>query len=66
MTLDITAKGPLATPAIKGTVNIDRAEIRLVNATPPGIADLGEVRIKGEERKVKEEETGRATCSESV
>lgn len=58
ITLDITAKGPLAAPAIKGTVNIDRAEIRLVNATPPGVADLGEVRIKGEERPVEEEAAG--------
>lgn len=58
VTLDITAKGPLAAPAIKGTVNIDKAEIRLVQATPPGVADLGEVRIKGEERTVEEEGAG--------
>ncbi len=48
ITLDITAIGPLTAPAISGTVNIDRAEIRLVAANPPGIADIGEVRIKGE------------------
>lgn len=58
VTLDITAKGPLASPAIKGTVNIDRAEIRLVQATPPGVADLGEVRIKGQEPKPEPENAG--------
>jgi len=44
---DIRAQGPLASPAIAGTVTIDRAEARLVNATPPSVADLGDVRIKG-------------------
>ncbi len=48
LTLDIVAAGPLAAPDISGRVNIDRAEVRLVAATPPGIADLGPVRIKGE------------------
>ncbi len=48
LSLDIAAKGPLAGPAISGTVGIDKAEIRLVQATPPGVADLGPVRIKGE------------------
>lgn len=47
ITADIRAQGPLASPAIAGTVTIDRAEARLVNATPPSVADLGEVRIKG-------------------
>ena len=44
---DIRAQGPLASPAISGTVTVDRAEARLVNALPPSVADLGEVRIKG-------------------
>lgn len=48
LTLDIAAAGPLAAPDISGTVYIDRAEIRLVAALPPSIADLGDVRIKGE------------------
>ncbi len=48
ISLDITAAGPLAAPAIAGTVTVDRAEVRLVNATPPGLPDLGPIRIKGE------------------
>ncbi|MFN3259656.1 MAG: translocation/assembly module TamB domain-containing protein [Pikeienuella sp.] len=48
LSLDIAAAGPFAAPDISGRVNIDRAEVRLVAATPPGIADLGSVRIKGE------------------
>jgi translocation and assembly module TamB len=44
---DIRAAGPLAGPDIAGTVTVDRAEVRLVNATPPSLPDLGEVRIKG-------------------
>ncbi|MGF1658175.1 MAG: translocation/assembly module TamB domain-containing protein [Rubrimonas sp.] len=47
VTADLTANGPLAGPDIAGTVGIDRAEIRLVNANPPSVPDLGEVRIKG-------------------
>ncbi|MEM7546621.1 MAG: translocation/assembly module TamB domain-containing protein [Pseudomonadota bacterium] len=50
ITLDIAARGALAAPDIAGTINIDKAEIRLIAANPPGIADLGDVRIKGEER----------------
>ncbi|TVQ57321.1 MAG: hypothetical protein EA355_04775 [Rhodobacteraceae bacterium] len=49
LSLDIRAEGPLAGPAITGTVRVDRAEIRLVNATPPSLPDLGPVRIRGEE-----------------
>jgi translocation and assembly module TamB len=45
---DIAARGPLAGPAISGAVTVDRAEVRLVNSTPPSVADLGPVRIKGE------------------
>ncbi|MDT8343508.1 MAG: translocation/assembly module TamB domain-containing protein, partial [Thermohalobaculum sp.] len=45
---DITATGPLAGPAIAGTVTVDRAEVALVNAMPPSVADLGEVRFKGD------------------
>ncbi|MCL5777381.1 translocation/assembly module TamB domain-containing protein [Limibaculum sp. FT325] len=45
---DIAARGPLAGPAVTGRINVDRAELRLVNATPPSVADLGEVRFKGD------------------
>jgi len=47
MTVDLTVKGPLSTPEVKGDVLIERAEVRLVNALPPSVADLGPVRIKG-------------------
>lgn len=48
VSIDVTAKGPLAGPHVAGDVTIDRAEIRLVNATPPSVADLGEIRWKGD------------------
>ena len=60
MSLDITAKGPVAGPAIAGVVAIDRAEVRLVAATPPGVADLGPVRIKGEEPEPEGDGAGAA------
>lgn len=47
ISLDIRANGPITAPAISGRVGIDRAEVRLVNATPPSVPDLGPVRIKG-------------------
>lgn len=45
---DIAANGPLASFAVTGAVTIDRAEIRLVNTLPPSVAELGDVRWKGE------------------
>ena len=48
VSLAITADGPLAAPRIAGRIGIDRAEVRLVNATPPSVADLGPIRIRGE------------------
>ncbi|MEX2519828.1 MAG: translocation/assembly module TamB domain-containing protein [Paracoccaceae bacterium] len=48
LSVDIAAVGPLTGPDVRGTINIDRAEVRLVAATPPGVADLGPVRIKGQ------------------
>lgn len=44
---DITATGTLLSPMVEGDVLIDRAEVRLVHAMPPSIAELGDVRIKG-------------------
>lgn len=58
ISLDLTAAGPLDAPDISGEIRIDRAEIRLVNATPPGVADIGDVRIKGEEPPKPEEASG--------
>ncbi len=47
VSLDIAAEGALTAFDVTGRVDIDRAEIRLVNATPPSVATLGDVRIKG-------------------
>ncbi len=47
VTVNVTAKGPLLGPTVAGDVLVDRAEVRLVHATPPNIATLGEVQIKG-------------------
>lgn len=58
VTLDIAAAGPLEAIAVTGRIGVDRAEIRLVDATPPGVADIGPVRIKGVEPE--EEEDGAA------
>lgn len=58
VSLDIAAAGPLAGPDISGTVTIDRAEIRLVNATPPSVQTLGDVRIKGVPPPPDEEPAG--------
>ncbi|MEL7347940.1 MAG: translocation/assembly module TamB domain-containing protein, partial [Pseudomonadota bacterium] len=55
---DITAVGPLSALALGGTTTIERAEIRLVNAIPPSVADLGEVRIKGAPVEEAEEGAG--------
>ena len=58
VSLDLTAAGPLDAPDIAGQITIDRAEVRLVNATPPGVADIGDVRIKGQERPEPEKASG--------
>lgn len=47
MSADIAVKGPIAGPTISGEVLVNRAEVRLINALPPDIATLGDVRIKG-------------------
>ncbi|MEM7528711.1 MAG: translocation/assembly module TamB domain-containing protein [Pseudomonadota bacterium] len=55
---DIAAKGPLTGFALSGTTTIERAEVRLVNALPPSVATLGDVRIKGEPIPVEDEGAG--------
>jgi translocation and assembly module TamB len=49
VSLDIRAAGPLAGPDVSGRIGIDRAEVNLGAALPPSVADIGPVRIKGEE-----------------
>ncbi|MFV0474336.1 MAG: translocation/assembly module TamB domain-containing protein [Pikeienuella sp.] len=58
LSIDLKAAGPLDGPDISGKVNIDRAEVRLVAATPPGVADIGKVRIKGEPVEPEPEPAG--------
>ncbi|SFI24942.1 translocation/assembly module TamB domain-containing protein [Albimonas pacifica] len=59
---DIRVEGPTIAPAVTGEIRIDRAEVRLVNATPPSLPDLGEIEIKGEPpEKVEEEASGGPT-----
>lgn len=59
VSLAVDASGDLTEALdVTGTVRIERAEIRLVNATPPSVASLGEIRWKGEPEP--EEETGGA------
>lgn len=57
---DIAATGPLVAPAIKGDVVVDGAEVRLVNATPPSVRSLGDIRIKRAPRPEPEEGAGAA------
>lgn len=47
LTAEIRATGPLSAPRIAGDVVVERAEIRLIDDTPPSIADLGEIQIAG-------------------
>jgi len=58
--LDIRAEGPLAGPDISGRVQITRAEIRLVDASPPSVVTLGDVRIKGTPEPEPEPPAGEA------
>ncbi|MEM6676295.1 MAG: translocation/assembly module TamB domain-containing protein [Pseudomonadota bacterium] len=44
---DIAAQGPLTGFDLSGELRVDRAEVRLINALPPSVTTLGEVRIKG-------------------
>ncbi len=44
---DLALAGPLAGLALTGQVTIDKAEVRLVNATPPEVVELEGVRIQG-------------------
>ncbi|WP_118133501.1 translocation/assembly module TamB domain-containing protein [Oceanicella sp. SM1341] len=55
---DIVVRGPFTALRVEGNVTIDRAEVRLVDALPPSIVTLGDVRIKGEEPPEEEAEAG--------
>ena len=57
---DITAQGPVASPAIAGTVVVDRAEVSLLGSLPPSVADLGEVRFVDDPEPEPEGEAGDA------
>lgn len=49
VTADIALAGPVSNLALTGRIGIDRAEVRLVDASPPAIVDLGPVRVKGDD-----------------
>lgn len=55
LTLDIAARGPLLAPAITGDIRIDRAELRLIDASPPEVADLGPVEILGQPETARQD-----------
>jgi translocation and assembly module TamB len=44
---NLALAGPVSDLALKGRLEIDKAEVRLVNATPPQVVDLEGIRIKG-------------------
>ncbi|MHA1529852.1 MAG: translocation/assembly module TamB domain-containing protein [Alphaproteobacteria bacterium] len=44
---DLALSGPVSDLALTGRMTIDKAEVRLVDATPPGVVDLDGIRIKG-------------------
>jgi len=56
--LDLAAAGPLAGPDLSGTITVEKAEIRLVNATPPSVVTLEDVRIAGAPPPEEEEPAG--------
>lgn len=60
LSLDITAQGPLVAPRIAGAVTIDRAELRLLDASAPSVADLGPVEIAGQPARQAEAADGGA------
>lgn len=44
---DLTMAGPLNDLALKGALKVEKAEVRLINTTPPEVVDLEGIRIKG-------------------
>jgi translocation and assembly module TamB len=58
ITIDMGAEGDPSGLAVTGEITIERAEIRLVNATPPSVASLGDVRIKGAPEPEPEDPAG--------
>lgn len=72
---DVTAKihgnvavtGPLNDILVEGEIEIEGAEVRLVNSSPPGVATLGDVEIKGAEQAEEEDaEAGLVTLDMRV
>ena len=45
---EVSASGPLTDLAVTGKLQIEDAEVRLINNNPPSIVTLGEVLIKGQ------------------
>ncbi|MGB0748939.1 MAG: translocation/assembly module TamB domain-containing protein [Magnetospiraceae bacterium] len=53
--IDLVVAGNGETMGVTGEVTVERAEIRLLNTTPPSVVDLGEVDIKGAPPRPKAE-----------
>ncbi|MEO0681940.1 MAG: translocation/assembly module TamB domain-containing protein [Pseudomonadota bacterium] len=58
LSADIAAQGDGDALAVTGRVDLGRVEVRLVEALPPAIADLGDVRFKGEPEPEPEASAG--------
>ena len=62
----IAVKGPVSALNVTGEITLDEAEVRLVNANPPGIVTLGDVLIKGEPEPEVKEDTSSVTLALDV
>ncbi|MEM8793671.1 MAG: translocation/assembly module TamB domain-containing protein, partial [Pseudomonadota bacterium] len=60
---DILVQGPPNDLDIDGTITLETVEVRLVSNASANIADLGEVKIKGEETEKEPEEAGTTTLN---
>ncbi len=64
---DVAVTGPLNDLLVKAEIEIEGAEVRLVNSSPPGVATLGDVEIKGAEQTEEEDaEAGLVTLDVHV
>ncbi|MEM1299768.1 MAG: translocation/assembly module TamB domain-containing protein, partial [Pseudomonadota bacterium] len=60
---EIVVKGPTSGLNVTGQITIDEAEVRLVNANPPGIVELGDVLIKGQPEPEARDDSSSVTLS---
>ncbi len=60
---EIKIGGPVSALQVDGDIRIEEAEIRLINSSAPSVADLGDVRIKGEPEPEDEEGSSSVTLA---